>query len=250
MSNQITLLQGDCLEKMNEIPDNSVDMVMADLPYGTTQNKWDSIIPLVPLWNEYRRVCKLNAAIVLTASQPFTSVLVSSNIRAFKYDWVWEKTTASGHLNSKKMPLRAHESVLVFGFGKIPYFPIKTYGHPRKSAKNVDRSRKLSGCYGNQRGITSYDSTDRFPRSVQKFSTDRQKSSLHPTQKPVALMEYLIRTYSIDGQLILDNAMGSGTTGVACVNTNRRFIGIEKDEEYFGIASRRISDTFYCPPIT
>jgi len=234
------LILGDCLKFMKEIPDSSVDMVMCDLPYGTTQNKWDSVIPLEPLWMEYRRVCKKSAAIVLTAAQPFTSVLVCSNLKEFRYDWTWEKTTASGHLNAKKRPLRAHEDLLVFCQAIPPYYPQKTFGHVRKTARNVDRSKKLSGCYGDQSGITSYDSTERYPRSVIKTSTDKQKSKLHPTQKPVALMEYLIRTYTNEGDTVLDNCMGSGTTGVACVNTGRQFIGIERDEKYFQIAKERI----------
>lgn len=234
------LMQGCCLERMKEIPDGSVDMVMADLPYGTTQNKWDSVIPLEPLWEQYRRACKPNAAIVLTAIQPFTSVLVTSNLKEFKYDWCWEKGAASGHLNVKSMPLRAHESVLVFSAGKVLYNPQKTSGHARKIARNVDRATKLSDNYGSQKGVTSYDSTERYPRSVQRFSMDKQKSALVPTQKPVALFEYLVRTYTNEGQTVLDNTMGSGTTGVACNNLNRRFIGIERDEQYFKIAKARI----------
>lgn len=235
-----TLLLGDCLERMKAIRDGAVDLVLADLPYGTTACRWDTVIPFAPLWAEYRRVCKPNAAIVLTASQPFTSALVMSNPSRFKYDWCWEKTTASGHLNCKKMPMRAHESILVFSFGSPAYHPQKTNGHERKTARNVDRSKKLSDCYGSQAGVTSYDSTERYPRSVIKTSTDRQKSRLHPTQKPVALMEYLIRTYTNEGQLVLDNTMGSGTTGVACINTGRNFIGIERDQKYFAVAEKRV----------
>lgn len=233
---------GDCLEIMPTLEAGSVDMVLCDLPYGTTQNKWDSEIDLVDLWKCYQRLGKIRCPFVLTASQPFTSVLTLSNLKLFRYDWQWEKTTASGHLNAKKMPLRAHESVLVFCRSTPPYHPQKTNGHVRKTALNVDRSTKLSGCYGSQKGITHYDSTERYPRSVIKFSTDKQKSKLHPTQKPVALMEYLIRTYTNEGDTVLDNAMGSGTTGVACINTKRKFIGIEKDEEYFRAASKRLSD--------
>lgn len=244
----INLMLGDCLERMSEIPDGSVDMVLCDLPHGTTQNKWDSIIPLESLWMQYKRVCRPYAAIVLTANQPFTSTLVASNLEMFRYDWQWEKPAASGHLNAKKMPLRAHETILVFCQKSLRYFPQKTHGHSRKVARNVDRSLKLSGCYGGQRGITSYDSTDRYPRSVVKFSTDKQKSAIHPTQKPVALMEYLIRTYTNEGETVLDNCMGSGTTGVACVNTKRNFIGIERDENYFKISEKRISEA--TPPET
>jgi site-specific DNA-methyltransferase (adenine-specific) len=234
-----TLLLGDCLERMAEIPDGSVNMVMADLPYGTTACKWDSVIPFEPLWSAYRRVCKPNAAIVLTASQPFTSALVMSNPSEFCYDLCWEKPAASGHLNAKRRPLRAHESVLVFCRATPPYYFSKTTGHARKVALNVDRSQKLSACYGGQAGVTSYDSTERYPRSVIKFSSDKQKAALHPTQKPVALMEYLIRMFSIRGAMVLDNVMGSGTTGVACINTGRSFIGIERDPGYFAIAQKR-----------
>jgi site-specific DNA-methyltransferase (adenine-specific) len=234
------LLLGDCLERMAEIPDGSVDMVMCDLPYGTTACKWDSVIPFAPLWVAYRRVCKPRAAIVLTACQPFTSALVMSNPSMFKYDWCWEKTAASGHLNAKKMPMRAHESVLVFCEGTPLYIPQKTKGHPRKvSTAEHKRNCKATENYG-AHGLHSYDSTERYPRSIVKFSSDKQKSALHSTQKPVALMEYLIRTYSNEGDTVLDNTMGSGTTGVACINTGRNFIGIERDEKYFAIAKARI----------
>jgi site-specific DNA-methyltransferase (adenine-specific) len=224
---------------MDSIPDGSVDMVMCDLPYGTTQNKWDSIIPLEPLWATYKRVCKPNAAIVLTAAQPFTSILTCSNLKGFRYDWTWEKTTPSGHLNAKKMPMRAHETILVFAHSTPRYFPQKTSGHKRKSAK-ADRSKNQPKCYGSQKGLTVYDSTDRYPRSVIKTSTDRQRSKLHPTQKPVTLMEYLVKTYTLSGETVLDNCMGSGTTGVACMNLGRKFIGIEKDPDYFKVAYDRI----------
>lgn len=237
-----TLILGECLEQMNQIPDESVDMVMCDLPYGTTACRWDTIIPFDLLWAQYRRVCKKNAAIVLTASQPFTSALVMSNPKAFKYDWCWEKSAASGHLNAKKMPMKAHESVLVFSFGTIAYSPQKTSGHERKvSSAAHKRGCVKTECYGTH-GLTGYDSTERYPRSVIKFKSDKQKSALHPTQKPVALMEYLIRTYTNEGQVVLDNTMGSGTTGVACINTNRQFIGIEQDAAYFAIAERRINE--------
>jgi len=166
--------------------------------------------------------------------------MVMNNLRDFRYSLVWEKTTASGHLNAKKQPMRAHEDVIVFSVGTPHYFPQKTTGHRRKTALRVDRAQKLSDCYGSQQGITSYDSTERYPRSVIKTSTDRQKSRLHPTQKPVTLMEYLIRTYTNEGQIVLDNTMGSGTTGVACMNTGRRFIGIERDAVYFEKAKTRI----------
>lgn len=237
---KMQLLLGDCLEKMSEIADESVDLVLTDPPYGTTACKWDAIIPFGPMWKQVWRLLKPRGAAVFTASQPFTSALVMSQPGAFRYDWSWTKTTPSGHLNAKKMPLRSHEDILVFGFGKLTYHPQKTQGHPRKVAKNVDRSQNLPACYGSQKAITCYDSTERYPRSSFTTSTDRQKSSLHPTQKPVALMEYLIRTYTNEGETVLDFTMGSGTTGVACRNTGRNFIGIERDEEYFEIAKQRI----------
>ena len=236
-----SLFFGCCLDVMKGIESGSVDMVCADLPYGTTRCKWDSVIPLDALWAEYKRVCKPNAAIVLTACQPFTSILAVSNLAMFKYDWCWEKTSATGHLNAKKMPMRAHESVLVFGHGRITYNPQKTFGHERKvSSAAHKRDCVKTECYGSH-GLTGYDSTERYPRSVIKFKSDKQKAALHPTQKPVELMEYLIRTYSNEGQTVLDNSMGSGTTGLACANTGRRFIGIEKDAYFFRVATERIS---------
>lgn len=233
----ISLMMGDCLDRMREIPAASIDLVMADLPYGTTQCKWDSIIPLAPLWEQYRRLIKPRGAIVLTACQPFTSALVMSNPEWFKYDWIFEKGNASGFLNAKKAPLRAHESVLVFCDGTPAYNPQMTHGHERKTTK---RNAVNSECYGEGRKLTEYDSTSRYPRSVQRFSSDKQRTSLHPTQKPLALIEYMIRTYSSEGQTVLDNAMGSGTTGVACRNTGRSFIGIEKYADMFAVAETRI----------
>lgn len=238
----IKLMQGDCLERMKEIESGSVDMILTDPPYGTTACKWDSVIPLEPMWEQLKRIIKPNGAIVITAAQPFTSVLTCSNIPMFKYSLVWEKTTATGHLNAKKMFMRAHEDLLVF-YKKLPtYNPQMTHGHKRKTANNVDRGKLKSDVYGNEKGITSYSSTSRYPRSVIKTSTDKQKSKLHPTQKPVSLMQYLIRTYTNIGDTVLDFAMGSGTTGVACKNLQRSFIGIELDEKYFEMAKERISN--------
>lgn len=235
----INLLHGDCLELMKKIPDGSVDMVLTDLPYGTTCCHWDSVINLDLLWEHYLRVCKENAAIVLTASQPFTSALVMSKPEHFRYDIVWEKGNATGFFNAKLMPLRAHESILVF-YRKLPtYNPQKTSGHPRRTSK---RKHIDSECYGKGFQITEYDSTERYPRSVQFFSSDKRKANYHPTQKPVALMEWLINTYTNNGELVLDSCMGSGTTGVACINAGRHFIGIEKEAKYFEVASNRIRD--------
>ena len=235
------IVRGDCIEKMADIEAGAVDMVLTDLPYGTTACAWDVVIPFDPMWSEVRRLLKPNGAAVFTASQPFTSALVMSNPREFRYSLVWEKTTATGHLNASKMPMRAHEDILVFYRKQPTYNPQMTHGHVRKVARNVNRATKLSDCYGDQAGITSYDSTSRYPRSVIVTSTDKQVSALHPTQKPVALMEYLIRTYTDEGQTVLDFTMGSGTTGIACANAGRKFIGIERDEAYFRMAEARIA---------
>lgn len=233
----------DCLIGMKKIPDKSVDMILCDLPYGTTRNKWDSIIPLNELWEQYERIIKDNGAIVLTAQTPFDKVLGTSNLKLLKYEWIWEKTTATGHLNAKKMPMKAHENILVF-YKKLPvYNPQKSKGHKLKvSTAAHGRNSKESANY-NSYNRTDYSSAERYPRSVIQFSTDRQKLSLHPTQKPVALFEYLIKTYSNESDVVLDNCMGSGTTAVACLNTNRNFIGFESNKEYFDIAINRILET-------
>jgi len=231
------LMLGDCLERMREIESGTVDLVLADLPYGTTRCSWDSIIPLAPLWEQYRRLVRKGGAVVLTAAQPFTSALVLSNPEWFRYDWVWEKTAATGHLNAKRAPMRAHESILVFCAGQPTYNPQMTHGHARKTAT---RTVLTSEVYGKADSITHYDSTSRYPRTVQRFSSDKQRSKLHPTQKPLALIEYLVKTYSSPGQMVLDNAMCSGTTGLACRNTGRAFIGIEQDPAHFATAQQRI----------
>lgn len=230
-------MQGDCLERMKEIPSGSVDMILADPPYGTTMCKWDSIIDLELMWIQLKRIIKSNGAIVITASQPFTSILTCSNLPMYRYDWVYDKPAGTGFFNAKKMPLRSHESILVF-YNKLPtYNPQKTQGHKRKVSSRFDAK---SECYGKAVKKTSYDSTSRYPRSVQRFSSDKQKGNYHPTQKPVALMEYLIKTYTNENETVLDFTMGSGTTGVAAKNLNRNFIGIELDEGYFNIAKERI----------
>jgi site-specific DNA-methyltransferase (adenine-specific) len=230
---------GDCLELMRDIPDGSVNLILCDLPYGTTQNKWDSIIPLDALWSEYKRICR--GAIVLTAQTPFDKVLGASNLDMLRYEWIWEKTLPTGHLNAKRAPMKAHENVLVFYARQPIYNPQKTSGHQRKTA--VKRKDETT-VYGKQEFTAlPYDSTERYPRSVLKLASDKQRSNLHPAQKPLALMEYLIKTYSNEGDTIMDNCMGSGTTGVACVKTGRHFIGIEKDEKYFQIAKERINGT-------
>lgn len=233
---------GDCLEKMKSIPDNSVDLVCCDMPYGTTNCKWDTNIDLQLMWGEYSRIAKDNAAFVLFAQTPFDKVLGCSNLDWLRYELIWEKPLATGHLNAKKMPMKAHENVLVF-YKKLPtYNPQKTIGH--SPVNNYTKHQQDGDIYGKTKiGISGGGSTERYPRSVQVFSSDRQKSKLHPTQKPVALIENLIKTYSDKGNVILDNCMGSGTTGVACKNLNRDFIGIEMDVTYFNIAKDRIENT-------
>jgi site-specific DNA-methyltransferase (adenine-specific) len=232
------LFNEECLQAMKRIPDGSVDMVMCDLPYGTTACKWDSVIPFEPLWEAYRRVTKKNAAIVLTASQPFTSVLGASNVGALKYSWVWEKSAATGHLNAKRMPMKIHEDMLVFSDGVHNYYPqdLKPHGKITRRGSNGDNFGKS--------GTENFQEWTNYPRSILRFPTEGK--SVHPTQKPVALMEYLIKTYTNEGELVLDNTMGSGTTGVACGNLGRRFIGIEKDTEhgYFQVAEKRIKEAF------
>jgi site-specific DNA-methyltransferase (adenine-specific) len=253
--NGLWLMHGDCLERMKEIPDGSVDMILCDLPYGTTACKWDSVIPFEPLWEQYRRIAKMNAAIVLTGSQPFTSALVMSAIDLFKYCWVWEKTRATGHVHAKNKPMKAHEDVAVFSLGttvhasqslrRMVYNPQGTIAVDRTSYRP---SRGVSGSdvVGSLRPShkqTVRQTAANYPRSVQRFASDHNVGALHPTQKPVALMEYLIRTYTNEGETVLDNCMGSGTTGVAALNCGRKFIGIERDAAYFEIAQRRIEDS-------
>lgn len=236
---------GDCLELMQSIPDSSVDMILCDLPYGTTVCKWDTVIPFEPLWAQYRRIAKRNAAIVLTASQPFTTALIASNLTNFRYEWIYEKTNPKGFLSAASRPLTAHENVCVFGFESPRYFPQKWQIPEHLRTKRKHATSKTSGeCYGSRELKRWEDDGSRFPTSVVGFSNRMPRSgSLHPTQKPVALMEYLIRTYTREGETVLDNCMGSGTTGVACVNTGRDFIGIERETEYFKIACRCIKDT-------
>lgn len=234
------LIHGDCLEKMKDIPDKSIDMVLCDLPYGTTQNKWDSIIPLDKLWEQYNRIIKDNGAMVFTGQGLFSANLIKSNEQYYRYTLIWEKTKAGGFLNSKRMPLQAHEDILVF-YKKLPaYIPQMIEGKPytKKAVTNGDGKN-----YGkfDRVGTININGGTRYPRSVIKFSNDNH-GSLHPTQKPVALLEYLIKTYTLEGETVLDNCMGSGSTGVACINTKRNFIGIEKDEKYFEIAKKRIED--------
>ena len=239
-----TLWNEECLSAMKRIPDGSVDMVMCDLPYGTTQNKWDSIIDLSSLWAAYQRVCKKNAAIVLTAAQPFTSVLICSNLKNFKYDWIWQKSRPSGHLNASKQPLREHENICVFYQEQCTFNRQFTTGKPNH-VHTRPKVNSGSSNYGAQKGVFTEELTDKKnPRSVIPITVLSPTDVVHPTQKPVALMEYLIKTYTNEGELVLDNTMGSGTTGVACGNLGRRFIGIEQDEKYFTIAQARVSAAY------
>ncbi len=245
----IELIHGDCLEKMKDIPDGSIDMVLADPPYGTTSCKWDSVIPLEPMWIQLKRIIKINGAIVITASQPFTTILISSNIKMFKYCWVWEKDKASNFMLAKYQVLKYHEDIVVFSLKKLPnYYPVKWDSGRIANQKGKARKTKSKGVYNNLKENIKYRniSTLRYPKSIIKFNTPKSNdivnACLHPTQKPVALMEYLIKTYTNENETVLDFAAGSFTTGVACVNLNRNFIGIEKDVKYYNIGVKRIND--------
>lgn len=244
--NNCSLIYGDCLDVMIKL--HKVDLVLADIPYGTTRCKWDSVINLDDMWGSLNAVTSKKTPIILFAQTPFDKILGASNIQHLKYEWIWEKTSATGHLNAKKMPMKAHENILVFYENLPTYNPQKTFGHKLKSAiKRVENGDRLqSEVYGKQKRTTKYSSTERYPRSIQTFKSDKQKSKLHPTQKPVGLMEYLIRTYSSEGDTVLDFCMGSGTTGIACINTNRKFIGIEKNKNIFDGAAARISNHSLC----
>jgi site-specific DNA-methyltransferase (adenine-specific) len=234
-----TLLQGDCLELMKTIPDKSISMILADPPYGTTACKWDSIIPLEPMWTQLKRIIKPNGAIVMTASQPFTTTLISSNMKMFKYCWVWDKVKPSTGLHAKVMPLRSTEDIAVFGKGKVKYFPQMSDKKVRVEYKNDNNGE----AFGGARVKRKHDNGGQgYPKNLLTLSNANQKDRKHPTQKPVALMEYMIKTYTNEGETVLDFAMGSGTTGVACANLGRDFIGIELDEKYFNIAQERINN--------
>jgi DNA modification methylase len=237
MKNQVLL--GDCLEVMKDIPDGSIDMILCDLPYGTTKCKWDIIIPFEPLWEEYHRVTKRNGAIILTASQPFTSVLINSNLKDYRYNWVWEKSKATGYLNAKKMPMKAHEDVCVF-YRKLPvYNPQMWQGTPY----NKGSAHRPTEVYGKQKEVLVKNDTGlRYPRTVQYFKTAESEGKvLHPTQKPVSMFEYLIQTYSNKDDIILDNCAGVGTTALAAIKSERKYICIEKDKNYYQIMNERIA---------
>ena len=238
--------QGDCLEVMKDIDDKSIDMILCDLPYGTTACKWDTIIPFEPLWEQYKRIIKDNGAIVLTASQPFTSALVMSNPDMFRYELIWEKERPTNIMFMKKQIGKVHENILVFYKHQPTYNPIMekrdnstiaVYGKDTKGGDSkTHKNQRLRYSEGYNRFV-------KYPRSVIKINRDTLKGSVHPTQKPVALFEYLIKTYTNEGDLVLDNCAGSGTTGVACINLKRNFILIEQDEKYCKIAEERIRNT-------
>lgn len=247
MENKYSLYLGDCLEVMKNIPDNSVDMVLCDLPYGMTVCKWDCVIPFDELWEAYKRVCKEEAAILLFGSEPFSSYLRISNIKQFKYDWIWHKNSSGGFATAKTRPMKYHEIISVF-YEKQPVYNPQFQPYSKSCAERFKQGdmlkRNNSICKIN--GINSHSTSTfdfergKYPESIQFFKTELSKNRLHPTQKPVALCEYLIKTYTNEGMTVLDNCMGSGSTGVACININRKFIGIEKDEKYFEIAKNRI----------
>ena len=229
---------GDCLDVMRSVPSGSVDMILCDLPYGTTQNKWDSVIPFAPLWSEYWRIAKPNAAVVLTADQPFNIALAYSQLSYYKYEWIWRKSTATGHANAKKQPLRKHENVCVFYRSPPIFNPQMGEGKPYKIKRTKEVEIYSKG--GAKLNPLTENDGSRYPTSVLDIPNE-YAGRIHPTQKPVALFEYLIRTYSNEGDTVMDNCLGSGTTAIAAENTGRRWIGIERDPGYFGAACERIA---------
>lgn len=236
------LYNGDCLEVMRGFPDKSVDMILCDLPYGVTKNKWDNIIPFDELWEQYNRIVKDNGAIVLFSSGLFTVDLINSNRKNFRYTLVWDKVLTSGFLNANRMPLRSHEDICVF-YKKLPtYNPQFTEGEPLHSRGKLLNEQKNNnyGFFDVSKAPIRAGETKKYPKSIIRFSRPPSSTMLHPTQKPVELLEYLIKTYSNENDTVLDNCMGVGSTGVACKNTNRHFIGIELDEKYFNIAKERM----------
>ena len=248
---KIDLIQGDCLEKMKDIPDGSIDMILCDLPYGTTQCKWDTVIPFEPLWLQYKRVCK--GAIVLTGSEPFSSLLRVSNLDMFKYDWIWEKSKGCNFVHAKNMPIKFHETISIFSKEKIGheiqlknnrmnYYPQdlikvdKKWSRPKKYESEHKMKRE-------SHSLNRIIEFENYPKSIIKINnSNNNERGNHESQKPVTLLEYLIKTYTLENETVLDNCMGSGSTGVACVNTNRNFIGIEKDDKYFEVARKRIDE--------
>lgn len=242
---QSKLYKGDCLEVMKQIPDGSVDAVITDPPYGTTQCKWDSVIDFGLMWEQLNRVIKPNGAVVLFGSEPFSSALRMSNIKNYRYDLIWNKIRAAGFLNANRMPLKQHENISLFYKKQPTYNPQKYIDKPYDKTKYNGRHMK-ENVLGSYVSKISKNNGERFPKSILKFSQNwSRQQQIHPTQKPVPLMEYLIKTYTNENETVLDFTMGSGSTGVACVNTNRNFIGIEMDDNYFNIASERIEAQKY-----
>lgn len=252
MGGTYELFKGDCLELMKDIPDGSIDMILCDLPYGTTACKWDTVIPFEPLWEQYKRIIKVNGAIVLFGSEPFSTTLRYSSLKMFKYDWIWDKKSAGNVLSARYQPLKTHEIISVFSKGTHNYYPIFARGHADRTEEKP-RAKKSDMFNGIKSGMfipskTNKPKDARYPKSILEVSKQATECSnskaIHPTQKPVALLEYLIKTYTNEGETVLDNCMGSGSTGVACANTNRRFIGIELDAAYFNIAKDRIAEAY------
>ena len=245
----LNLYNADCFDVMPTFPDHSFDAIIVDLPYGTTKCKWDSILDLTKLWNEYQRLIKYNGAILMFAQTPFDKVLGSSNLDWLRYEWIWEKTQSTGFLNAKKMPMKSHENILVFYKNLPTYNPQKTQGHkPINSYTKRANIQNKTTVYGKVKNdVSGGGETDRFPRSIIKFASDKQRNKLngtiHPTQKPLKLLEYLVKTYTNEGDLILDNCSGSGTLGLACQNTNRKSVMIEMDTDFYNIGMKRMEIT-------
>jgi len=245
---QMQLYHGDCLVEMGNIPDHSVDMILCDLPYGTTACKWDVIIPFEPLWEHYWRIIKPNGAIVLFSSQPFTTKLIFSQMECFKYCWYWRKSRPSGFVNAKLKPLKDIEDICVFSTGTTANKSNNNMKYLPQDLKKIDKSWKRPSRYEGEKGVNPTRNSHKLDRIIEFTNYPRQildfanpnNDNKHPTQKPISLLEYLIKTYTNENEIILDNCMGSGSTGVACINTNRNFIGIEKDDKYFEIAKSRI----------
>jgi len=236
------LWNGDCLKLMKDIPDKSIYAIICDLPYGITQNKWDSVIPLDLLWEQYNRIIKERGAIVLFAQTPFDKILGVSNLKMLKYEWIWEKDRPTGHLNAKKMPMKAHENILVF-YKKLPtYNPQKTTGHKPMNNGSSQPIENINN-YGKFNRTKTGGNTDRYPRSIYKCNTvNSQSGILHPTQKPLNLVEMLVKTYTNENDWVLDNTCGSNTTGIACYDLNRNYIGIEKDIDIYNVAKKRVEE--------
>ena len=245
--------QGDCLEIMKDIPDGSINMILCDLPYGTTASKWDSVIPIEPLWKQYKRVLKDNGAIVLTAIEPFASMLRTNDLKGYKHEWIWNKESAGNFIQAKNHPLRVHENVLVFSNGKVNYYPIMTDADPKNvrplgvKKQKTNFMGKVSA--GEFKAAKNYNPKKRYPKTILTYNARAKECNnvnrVHPTQKPVDLFEYLIKTYTNEGETVLDNCMGSGTTAIACMNTERNFIGFELDETYYEKSLERIKN--YAP---